>query len=185
MTCRVLAVRADSAVPDPGRDVYDEVRQMALLRSLASYQPFRRAMPAQPDAASTLRFLLQDEAFPRAVCACIGELRDLVKALPHNEPILTACTDTVVLVADAPLAQPTASGLRAFLAELGPAIGNLHEHIEASFFSLGGHPVRHDGGALPPRRDEPARRVGAIRSAGDRVQPGQRSEPWSRRGSTE
>ena len=95
-------------------------------------------MPAQPDAASTLRFLLQDEAFPRAVCACIGELRDLVKALPHNEPILTACTDTVVLVADAPLAQPTPAGLRAFLAELLPAIGNLNEHIEASFFSLVG-----------------------------------------------
>ena len=75
ITCRVLAVRADSAVPDPGREVYDEVHQMALLRSLASYQPFRRAMPARPDAASTLRFLLQDEAFPRAVSACLSELR--------------------------------------------------------------------------------------------------------------
>jgi transglutaminase-like putative cysteine protease len=92
-------------------------------------------MPARPDAASTLRFLLQDEAFPRAVCACLSELRDLVKALPHNEPILAACTDTAVLVADAPVARPTPESLRAFLAELGPAIGNLHDHIEASFFS--------------------------------------------------
>ncbi len=171
MTCRVLAVRADSAVPEPGRDVYDEVRQMALLRSLASYQPFRRAMPAQPDAASTLRFLLQDEAFPRAVCACIGELRDLVKALPHNEPILTACTDTVVLVADAPLAQPTPDGLRAFLAELSPAIGNLNEHIEASFFSLVG-----PGSALvvdrPSRPGAPLAPVDALGSAGHRVAPG-------------
>ena len=84
ITCRVLAVRADSAMPDPALKDYSEVHQMALLRSLASYQPFRRAMPARPDAASTLRFLLQDEAFPRAVCACLTELRDLVKALPHN-----------------------------------------------------------------------------------------------------
>src|SRR5579863_9646878 len=91
-------------------------------------------MPARPDAASTLRFLLQDEAFPRAVCACLTELRDLVKVLPHNEPILSACTDTAVLVADAPVAKPTPASLRAFLAELGPAIGNLHDHIEASFF---------------------------------------------------
>ncbi|HVA02784.1 MAG TPA: alpha-E domain-containing protein [Acidimicrobiales bacterium] len=135
ITCRVLAVRADSAVPDSGPEVYSEVHQMALLRSLASYQPFRRAMPARPDATSTLRFLLQDEAFPRAVSACLGELRDLVKALPHNEPILAACTDTAVLVADAPLARPTPTSLRAFLAELGPAMGNLHDHIEASFFS--------------------------------------------------
>jgi transglutaminase-like putative cysteine protease len=92
-------------------------------------------MPARTDAASTLRFLLQDEAFPRAVCACLTELRDLVKSLPHNEPILAACTDAAVLVADAPLAQPTSPGLRAFLAELQPAIGNLHDHIEASFFA--------------------------------------------------
>ncbi len=42
MTCRLLAVRADSAVPGPGRDDYYEVRHMAVLRSLASYQPFRR-----------------------------------------------------------------------------------------------------------------------------------------------
>ena len=69
MTCRVLAVRADSAVPDPSRDVYDEVRQMALLRSLALVSAVPSGHAARPDAASTLRFLLQDEAFPRAVCA--------------------------------------------------------------------------------------------------------------------
>jgi uncharacterized alpha-E superfamily protein/transglutaminase-like putative cysteine protease len=135
ITCRVLAVRADSAVPDPRHEVYNEIHQMAMLRSLASYQPFRRATPARPDAASTLRFLLQDEAFPRAVCACLSELRALVKTLPHNEGILAACTDTAVLVADAPVAHPTPDGLRAFLAELRPAIANLNDHIEASFFS--------------------------------------------------
>jgi uncharacterized alpha-E superfamily protein/transglutaminase-like putative cysteine protease len=135
ITCRVLAVRAESAVPGSDRDIYNEVHQMALLRSLASYQPFRRAMPVRRDSASTLKFLLQDEAFPRAVCACLTELRDLVKSLPHNEPILAACTDTAVLVADAPLAQPTPKGLRTFLAELQPAVANLHDHIEASFFA--------------------------------------------------
>ena len=34
-----------------------------------------------------------------------------------------------------PSPRPTPTSLRAFLAELGPAIGNLHDHIEASFFS--------------------------------------------------
>jgi len=146
ITCRVLAVRADSAMPDRGHKGYNEVHQMALLRSLASYQPFRRAMPMRPDAASTLRFLLQDEAFPRAVCACLSELRDLVKALPHNEPILAACTDTAVLVADAPVSHPSPAGLRAFLAELEPAIGNLNDHIEASFFAPGATPSIADSG---------------------------------------
>ncbi len=134
-TCRVLTVRADSAVLGATGDPYDEVHQMALLRSLASYQPFRRATPASHNGASTLKFLLQDEAFPRAVHACLAELQDLVKSLPHNEPILAACTDTSVLVSGAPVAHPTAAALRAFLTELQPALGNLHDHIVASFFA--------------------------------------------------
>jgi uncharacterized alpha-E superfamily protein/transglutaminase-like putative cysteine protease len=171
ITCRVLTVRADSAMPDPGHKGYNEVHQMALLRSLASYQPFRRAMPMRPDAASTLRFLLQDEAFPRAVCACLSELRDLVKALPHNEPILAACTDTAVLVADAPVSQPTPASLRAFLAELEPAIGNLNDHIEASFFAPAATPSITDpgNGARGPR---PLSHPSTSGSPVDRAAPG-------------
>jgi uncharacterized alpha-E superfamily protein len=37
---RILRVRADSAAPTRGRDPYDEVHWMALLRSMAAYQPF-------------------------------------------------------------------------------------------------------------------------------------------------
>lgn len=135
ITCRVLDVRAQSALPAPGHELYAEVHQMSLLRSLASYQPSRRAMPARRDAASTLKFLLQDESFPRAVGACISELRDLIKSLPNNEPVLSACTDTAVLIADAPVKQPTAGGLRSFMSELQPAIDHLHHQIEASFFA--------------------------------------------------
>ena len=82
ITGRMLTVRADSAAPTGGRDRYDEVHWMALLRSVAAYQPFRRAMPARPDNGATLRFLLQDDAFPRAVSSCLSELRATVKRLP-------------------------------------------------------------------------------------------------------
>ena len=49
---RVLSVRADHAASTGGRDGYDEMHWMALLRSVAAYQPFRRAMPARPDASA-------------------------------------------------------------------------------------------------------------------------------------
>ena len=139
ITCRVLAVRADSAVPDPGSEVYNEVHQMALLRSLASYQPFRRAMPARPDAASTLRFLLQDEAFPRAVSACLSELRD------HREgPAPQRAHPGRLHRYRCPGRRRTgAPSLPRRVCgpswpSCGPAIGNLHDHIEASFFAAGG-----------------------------------------------
>jgi uncharacterized alpha-E superfamily protein/transglutaminase-like putative cysteine protease len=155
LTCRLLAVRADSAVPAGDRDPYGEVHRMALLRSLASYQPFRRAMPARPDAGSTLRFLLQDEAFPRAVCACLGDIRDVVKALPRNEPVLAACTDAAVVVSDAPVSQLTALGLRAFLAELLPAVQSIHDQVEASYF-LHASLATVPGATVLPSRGEPA-----------------------------
>ena len=71
LTTRVLDVRSESLHPNRGDDPYDVVHWMAVLRSLAAYQPFRRAMPARPQGGSTLRFLLQDDRFPRAVSACL------------------------------------------------------------------------------------------------------------------
>jgi len=157
LTCRLLAVRADSAVPGAGREPYDDVHRMALLRSLASYQPFRRAMPARPDAGSTLRFLLQDEAFPRAVCACLSEIGDVAKTLPGNEDLLSACTDAAVVLAGAPVTQLTAVGLVAFLADLAPAVRAVHDRIESSYFApppatRDGATTGDDAGAVPPAR---------------------------------
>ena len=131
---RILRVRADSAAPTRGRDPYDEVHWMALLRSMAAYQPFRRAMPARPDNGATLRFLLQDDAFPRAVSSCLAELRATVKRLPGNEEILAACTDAGVLVADAPVDRLTPAELRSLVADLHEALGVIHDRIVTTYF---------------------------------------------------
>ncbi|HTZ09275.1 MAG TPA: alpha-E domain-containing protein [Acidimicrobiales bacterium] len=155
LTCRFLAVRADSVVPAAGRAPYDEVHRMALLRSLASYQPFRRAAAARPDAGATLRFLLQDEAFPRAVCACLSELREAAKTLPGNEEVLAACTDAAVVVAGAPVAQVTEDGLGAFLAELAPAVRAVHSRVAALYFGAEAAPSPDPGPRVQVRPSAP------------------------------
>jgi transglutaminase-like putative cysteine protease len=137
----MLAARAASAAPTRGRDPYDEVHWMALLRSLAAYQPFRRAMPTRPDDGSTLRFLLQDESFPRAVASCLGELRAILKRLPNNEPVLTACTDAAVLVADVPVDRLTAPELLVLVDDLQAAVLAIHKLLDAVYF----HPAAVDG----------------------------------------
>jgi uncharacterized alpha-E superfamily protein/transglutaminase-like putative cysteine protease len=134
ITGRILTVRADSAAPSSGRDPYDEVHWMALLRSVAAYQPFRRAMPARPDNGATLRFLLQDDAFPRAVSSCLSELRATVKRLPGNEEVLAACTDASVLVADAPVDRLTPAELRALVGDLQGALVGIHDRLDAAYF---------------------------------------------------
>src|SRR5580693_8920775 len=91
-------------------------------------------MPARPDNGAALRFLLQDDAFPRAVSSCLSELRATVKRLPGNEEVLAACTDTSVLVADAPVDRLTPAELRELVADLHTAIDAIHDRIDATYF---------------------------------------------------
>ena len=88
-----------------------------------------------------------------------------------------------MLVADAPVANLTPASLRAFLAELGPAIGNLHDHIEASFFLHEATPslATNGSGAVGGRPGvgaAPARRIPPTPGGDGQI------APWPRPGST-
>jgi uncharacterized alpha-E superfamily protein len=134
LTTRVLDVRSESLHPMRGDDPYDVVHWMAALRSLAAYQPFRRAMPARPQGDSTLRFLLQDDRFPRAVSACLTESRGHLKSLARAEEAIDACTNASIMVATAAVSRLTLSGLSEFLDELQVALASIHDRIEETYF---------------------------------------------------
>ena len=136
LTTRVLDVRSEDLQPKRGDDPYDVVHWMAVLRSLAAYQPFRRAMPARPQGGSTLRFLLQDARFPRAVSACLTETRAQLKGLARAEEAIDACNNASMLVATAAVSRLTLSGLSDFLDEVQVACGR--------------HPRPHRRDLLPP-----------------------------------
>ena len=133
LTTRVLDVRSESLRPNRG-DSYDVVHWMAVLRSLAAYQPFRRAMPARPQGGSTLRFLLQDDRFPRAVGACLGETRAHLKGLARSEEALDACSMASLIVASAAVPHLTLSGLTEFLDEVQVALSDIHSRIDETYF---------------------------------------------------
>jgi uncharacterized alpha-E superfamily protein len=107
---------------------------MAVLRSLAAYQPFRRAMPARPQGGSTLRFLLQDDRFPRAVSACLTETRSQLKGLARAEDTLDACTNAAMLVASAAVPRLALGGLSEFLDEVQVALSEVHHQIDQTYF---------------------------------------------------
>jgi uncharacterized alpha-E superfamily protein len=134
LTSRVLDVRSDNLHPQRGDDPYVEVHWMAVLRSLAAYQPFRRAMPARPQGGSTLRFLLQDDRFPRAVSACLTETRSQLKGLARAEGALDACTNASMLVASAAVPRLTLGGLSEFLDEVQIALDEIHHQIDQTYF---------------------------------------------------
>jgi uncharacterized alpha-E superfamily protein len=133
LTTRVLDVRSESLRPDRG-DSYDVVQWMAVLRSLAAYQPFRRAMPARPQGGSTLRFLLQNERFPRAVSACLTETRSQLKGLARSEDALDACATASLIVASAAVPHLTLGGLSEFLDEVQVALDDIHVSVDETYF---------------------------------------------------
>ncbi len=134
LTTRVLDVRSDSLHHPGADDPYDVVHWMAVLRSLAAYQPFRRAMPARPQGGSTLRFLLQDDRFPRAVGACLTEARAQLKALPHSEGAQEACQNASMVVAAASVARLTVGGLSEFLEEVQLSLVEIHQRVDDTYF---------------------------------------------------
>jgi uncharacterized alpha-E superfamily protein len=143
LTTRVLDVRSDKLHSQRGDDPYDVVHWMAVLRSLAAYQPFRRAMPARPQGGSTLRFLLQDDRFPRAVAACLTETRAQLKGLARAEEAIEATANASMVVASAAVTRLTLSGLSEFLDEVQVALNDIHHQIDGTYFKpavVGWHP---------------------------------------------
>jgi transglutaminase-like putative cysteine protease/uncharacterized alpha-E superfamily protein len=133
LTCRLLSVRAEDALADASADPYGGVRAMSVLRSLAAYQQYRRAA-GQP-GHSLVRFLLQDETFPRTVTASLAQVREHLKELPRNENALAACSDACVLASGAAVGDIGPGGLRVLLGTLVEQLCAVHAHIESDLFA--------------------------------------------------
>ncbi len=146
LTTRVLDVRSETLRGVGTDEPYDVVHWMAVLRSLAAYQPFRRAMPARPQGGSTLRFLLQDDRFPRAVNACLAEARTQLKVLPFSEDAQDACQTASMIVASASPARLVVDGLAAYLDELQQALAEVHRSVDTTFF----RPTPSEWGQVSP-----------------------------------
>jgi transglutaminase-like putative cysteine protease len=126
-------------------------------------------MPARPDNGATVRFLLQDDSFPRAVSSCLSELRATLKRLPGNSEVLAACTDASVLVADAPVDRLTPAQLRRLIGDLQSALGAIHERLETTYFrSLPGSLPESSSAPGPSiRMRDSAARAASLPPSGD------------------
>lgn len=152
LVCRVLAVRAEDALGEGAGTSYDDVRAMGVMRSLAAYQPFRSTMPARPARGSAVQFLLHDEAFPRAVAACLAEIRDQLKPLPQIDDALATCADASVRLAGAGAGELAASSLRALIADLQPMLMMIHHRLDTTYFHTGPMGPNRDRGEQHPSR---------------------------------
>jgi uncharacterized alpha-E superfamily protein len=145
MTTRVLDVRAESLAPEVkgGYRPFDNVQWMGVLKSVGAYQMYRRSVGPQVRASSAVRFLLQDQQFPRSVTHCLDQMSRFLKGLPHPQAALDATADALLLVHEAPLptvAVRSATHANVVLHDLVDrvqiALGQVSDEIDATYFRL-------------------------------------------------
>jgi uncharacterized alpha-E superfamily protein len=87
MTTRIIDVRSATLLPEMTEDLtpFENLQWMSVLKSLTAYQMYRREMRLRISRPDVLRFLLQEERFPRAFFHTLREVESCLDGLPHNE----------------------------------------------------------------------------------------------------
>ncbi|WP_455205908.1 alpha-E domain-containing protein [Kaarinaea lacus] len=87
MTTRIIDVRSATLLPEMTEDLtpFENLQWMSVLKSLTAYQMYRREMRLRIRRPDVLKFLLQEDRFPRAFYHTLREVESCLNDLPHNE----------------------------------------------------------------------------------------------------
>jgi len=150
MTTRIIDVRSADLLGGESKEAdellapYANLQWMSVLKSLTGYQMYRREMQVRVQRPEVLRFLLQNERFPRAVNHCLGQVEQCLAQLPRSDDSRRIARAVTKRVEAAPLEELDQAALHEFIDQLQLGMGEIHESISATYF-------RHE-----PRR-KPAR----------------------------
>jgi uncharacterized alpha-E superfamily protein len=107
---------------------------MSVLRSLAAYQMYRRHVRQRVTPELALRFLLQNDQFPRSVLFCLSRGITILPSMPAREPVDAALAQVLKLVRNADPTKLASSDPRKFMDKLQVGLGTLHGAIHESYF---------------------------------------------------
>ena len=136
MTSRVLDVQAgillgpSAATLEP----YTDLTWGAMLKTLGAEQAYRRQMGGVISARKAVRFLLRDPAFPRSVQHCLNDITRWLLQLPYQVEPAEAAGAATLLLDGYTTDELDLNGLHQFVDDLQLAFGDLHDHLEASYF---------------------------------------------------
>ncbi len=165
MTTRILDVRSANLLPRAGQSAtlklaqeqdriessqtqattvdrkeqnpFESIQWMSVLKSLSAYQMYRQQIRLRVGGPDVLRFLLQDESFPRAVSFCLKQLEICLQELPKNATPLAgiAALKQRLGAATVPDLAHEHEALHEFIDNLQIGFGELHEQIAAAYFA--------------------------------------------------
>lgn len=142
MTTRVVDVGSISLLPGLSKsskqklllEPYKNVVWMNVLRSLSAYQAYRQHVQNRVSGKEVVRFLLQDEDFPRSVGYCLADISIYLNKLPHGDDVQRAVARVKRLTRDVKVGVLLKGGLLDFIDELQISIADIHEELSKAWF---------------------------------------------------
>lgn len=140
MTTRIIDVRSANLLPRNSDDFtpFETLQWVSVLKSLTGFQMYRQHVRLRVRGPDVLRFLLQDQRFPRAVACCIARIGRELETLPGSANALAAvehCRQDLTQ-ADVSLLAAEPDKLHDFIDEIQIDISQLHDQIADTWFRL-------------------------------------------------
>ena len=137
MTTRIIDAGASGLVTprnEDDREAFQNMQWMAVLRSLAAYQMYRRHVRQRVTAELALRFLLQNNEFPRSVHFCLTRAQSVLPTMPPRPGVDRHLNRVIGMTRNADPAVLAERNPAAFMDEVQTHLGALHDAIAAGYF---------------------------------------------------
>ena len=136
MTTRIIDVRSATLLPDMQEDLtpFENLQWVSVLKSLTAYQMYRREMHQRIRRADVLKFLLQEEHFPRSFYHALCQVSACMSNLPRNEKSLQILTKLQKKLLNVSLQELDQQKLHEFIDELQLGIIKINDSITKTYF---------------------------------------------------
>ncbi|MEM7026842.1 MAG: alpha-E domain-containing protein [Pseudomonadota bacterium] len=136
MTTRIIDVRSADLIENRDSELspFDNIQWVSVLKSLTAYQMYRQFSSTRVKGSLVLKFLLQNEQFPRSVSHCICEVKKCIESLPNNDSALREVMSLQRLNTGTDIDSLAKSGFHDHIDNLQAQIGSLHAIIDKSYF---------------------------------------------------
>jgi uncharacterized alpha-E superfamily protein len=137
MTTRIIDAGASGLVTprhEEDREAFQNMQWMAVLRSLAAYQMYRRHVRQRVTAEHALRFLLQNNEFPRSVQFCLSRALQVLPTMPARPGVDRGLNRVVGLIRNADPVSLAAKNPAGFMDEIQVHLGTFNAALADGYF---------------------------------------------------
>jgi uncharacterized alpha-E superfamily protein len=138
MTSRVIDVRATNLLPRQHDELkpFDDIQWKSVLDLVMAYQMYRRKVHVGVRGREALRFLLQEEDFPRSIHFCLAGVDHCLRRLPGSEAVLRVLGRAQRMAQQFIVGDDVTAGLNDFINDLQLIHTEVHRQLAATYFEV-------------------------------------------------